>query len=537
MASKKLQKYCRIIQWIEAKDANLAAAIHDLCMVGALSGGRHGATFLYPAAEVRKTIAAKTYSADAEEAVRLVDAHIISGTVRTGAEFKTAGTRLGIKLEVESSSADAATLKNGAKLKVAKDFQPLRKDNIAVWEVESGEVPLEGPTFEAPKRGRGEYRGGQEEARPAFLGGGLTSRAILATTVENEYSTCMAKDHCATRDPYLAHAVSLLNFLKGAHPTLLVALLPVIDRDPAVTFYLLVEPYKTTGDYLIPDDTLFGPKGWNGAEIYQGAVSEFEGFFESLEKQTGPSAEDRSAGNLVVPYVFRDPAFVRSAVDEVRVDITGEDGRKANKIATPEAVKRAYLALITGNAIGGAQPILPDDTVRLLPGSKKLWQDELRFVLHAALAELRKEPAFNIDSFGTIIRMLREDRPGNDYSRELGLANAEVLQKNVAPQAEFTLLLRFIGATDFLYTPVSAAKIGGQWEGIPVAEGSRQFYDLRTLGSVHNRETGKQAYLSWLRSRGQDAPRPLDAGCIAQIRHYVSVHGSLPPELGLTGVP
>ena len=536
MASKKLHKYCRIFQWVEVKDDAFAGAIRDLCMEGALSGGRRsGATLLYPTAAVRKEIVKKAYSADAEEAINLLDAHIISDSVRTGADFKRGvGSRLRVKLEVESASGDTVTLKGGAKLKVAADFRPLRKDNIAVWEVVSGEVPSAKPSpgdeFQAPKATRGGRRGGCDDAPVSGGAGTLNSRQVLADNVEGEYNNCMRADHCRTKDPYLAHSVSLLNFLKGSHPELLVMVLPIIDRDPAVTFYLLVEPYKTSGsDFVLPDSVLFGASGWNGAAVYEGAVSEFEGFFESLSKQAAPSAEDRSSGNPVVPYVYRDAGYVRSAIDNIRLQLVGADGHNANKVSTPKLVHQVYESLIAQNAIGGAQPILPDDTVKLLPGSKKLWQDELRFVLHAALQTLRKEASYNEGTFAEIVRMLRFNRPGNNYSSEATLSNVELLQTNVSPMAEFQLLLKFINSTDFLYVPVPDEKVGGAWGEIPTTP---TMYDPRDL-SIYNAEASKRSLLAGYRAAGMDNPRPLDAGTVASIRHYVAVHGSLPPGLGI----
>jgi hypothetical protein len=533
MASKKsankLVKFCRIFQWIEAKDAVLGAAIRALCMEGALSGGRRsGATFLYPPEKVRKRIVKDAYSADAEQAITLLEAHIIPESVRTAADFRRGvGTRLGIQLEVESASGSSVTLKNGAKLEVAGDFHPLRKDNIAVWLVESGEVPLEGPEYQAPKRGRGEHVGG---GPPAAAPAPLSSRQTLASNVEAAFDTCMRADKCRTRDPYLDHAVSLLNFLQANHPGLLVAVLPMIDRDPAVTFYLLVEPYKTAGaDRVLDESVLFGPRGWNGAQIYEGAVSEFEGFFEALEKQEAPSAEDRSSGDPVVPFVFRGPTFVRSAVDNVRLQILGTDGRNGNKVRTPSAVHAVYEVLVAQNAIAGAQPILPDDTIRLLPGSKKLWQDELRFMLHAAMQEMRGEPVYNRGTFAEIVRMLRFQRPGNDYSSEAALSNLGMLRQNVAPQAEYMLLVKFVNSTDFLYIPVGAAKVGGAWGDIPTTE---TMFDPRDL-SIYNAEASKARLLAGYKAAGLDRPRPLGMGTITQIRHYVALHGHFPPELGI----
>ena len=530
MSSKKLHKYCRIYKWIETKDVALAGAIRDLCMEGALSAGRRsGVTFLYPSAAVRKKIVDGAYSPDPEKATQLLEAHIILSGVRTAADFrKGVGSRLGIKLEVESASESSITLKGGAKLKVANDFIPLRKDNIAVWEIESGEVPLEGPEFKTPPiRGRGEY-----SDKKSFSGGSsLNDRQILATNVEGAYNTCMRTDRCATKDPYLTHAVSLLNFLKTSHSDQLVKVLPIIDRDPAVTFYLLIEPYKTSGsEYILPNSILFGDTGWNGAEIYEGAVSEFKKFFEMIGQENSPSSENRQSGSPTVPYVFRDTQFVRSAIDNVRLQIIGDDGRHANKVNTPKAVHSVYEMLITENSIGGAQPIMPDDTLRALPGTKKLWQDELRFILHAAMQTIRDMPVYNQNEFAEVIRMLRNQRPGNNYSNESNLSNLELLQHNVAPQSEFAMLVKFINSTDFLYIPVSAAKVGGAWGEVPIASGQQVFLDPRDL-RVYNAEVSKENYLRRAATSGQDSPRTLDHGSIAAIQHYINTHGRLPPGL------
>lgn len=534
---KKLQKFCRIYPWVKSKDEALAGAITDLCMEGALSTGRRtsGTTFLFPTEGVRKQIVDKAYSDDAEEAITLIEAHIIPDAVRTAAEFrKGVGSRARIKLEVEDGTGSTVTLKNGAKLSVAKDFKPLRKDNICVWEVDSGEVPLEGPEFETATRGRGkasrpktEVTGGDSRERG--------SRGALASAIESSYNACMKVDHCRSHDPYLSHSVSLLNFLSTNYPDDLVKVLPMIDRDPMVTFYLLVEPYKTKGsDYVLSDSVLFGPKGWNGATVFERAITEFRSYFEMSEKQTAPSAEDRSSGDLVVPFAFRNPTTVRSAVDNMRLNILGDDGRKSNKVNTPKGVCAAYESLAKQNAIDGIQPVLPDVTLAALPGSKKLWQDELRFMVHAAMEEIRGMPEYLEDNFSEVISMLRFHRPGNDYASEVALASLEELRNNVAPQAEFTLLLKFINSTDFLYIPVSEAKVGGEWGEIPVASGEAVFLDVNNL-DVYNAEDSKNRYLARLEASGLDAPQALDAGSIARIQHYVAQHGALPPGIGGAG--
>ena len=82
-------------------------------------------------------------------------------------------------------------------------------------------------------------------------------------------------------------------------------------------------------------------------------------------------------------YVFRDPRAVVSQIDKIRQQVLG-NGSTANKhkvqnscsTSTPRSSRRQC---------GGLSPILPDATVRLIPGHKKVWQDELRFVLGLCL--------------------------------------------------------------------------------------------------------------------------------------------------------
>jgi hypothetical protein len=534
--AKKLQKYCRIFQWVEEKDANFARAIRDLCMEGALSGGRHGVTFLFPAEPVREQIIKLAYSKDPEQAVQILEAHIVPGSVRTPDEFrKDIGTMRGVRLEVETAKASTVTLKGGATLKIASDFQPLRRDNISVWVVESGAVPLEGPEFVVPNRGRGRGKSGEPGAEAPRVRGGagkeltmLSSRATLAVEVEAAFDQCMRTDRCRTQDPYLSHTVSLLNFLQGSHPELLVTVLPIIDRDPAVSFYLLVEPYKETpADFLIPDNVLFGASGWNAAKIYEGAVSEFEGFFELLGRQTAPSAQDPVTAEPVVPYIFRDVEYVRSAIDSVRLNIIGEDGGRANKVKTPRQVREAYEVLISQNTIASICPVLPNDTIRALPGTKKLWQDELRFILHAGLKEIREWPVYEKDKFAGLIRLLRFHWRGDHYSKESALSNFKELENNVDPRAEFDLLVKFISSSDFLYVPVPSEKITGGWGDVPATSESKAFYDPDEM-DVYNTEVGKQALLRKYKNGGADTPQHPDKGTIASVRHYYLRHKELP---------
>ena len=231
---------------------------------------------------------------------------------------------------------------------------------------------------------------------------------------------------------------------------------------------------------------------------------------------------------MVAPYAAKDPGAVRSAVDTLRLELLGDDGSKANKVETPKRVRVAYEILATKNEVAGTQPVLPDETLRALPGLKKVWQDELRFLLHAALAELRAAPEYRREQFAEVVRMLRFTRPGNDYGAEALLTSQDSLSSDVAPQVNFELLMKFVNSTDFLYVPVRKEKVGGGWGDIPT---TRALYDPRDM-AVYNAESSKQELLAEYRRRGFDAPRGVSPEAIAEIRHYVAAPGALPPALG-----
>ncbi len=525
MASKKkttMVKQCRIFQWIEEHDPELAGAIRDLCLEGALSpGGRSaGVTFLYPKDKAyREEIVSKTYSQEADDAVKLVESLIVPVPLISGADFNRGpiGSRLGVAYAVESAEGARVKLAGGVELAVAEDFHPLarRAGDIAVWVITKGRLPLAGEAFKAARPGRG-AKGGFARHGGGDGSGVLGSRALLAAQVETEFDRCMRADGGRGHNPYLAKVVSLLCWLRAKSADTYLKVLPLIDYDPFVTFYLLVEPYKTAGEPLIPDGLLFGAGGWNGAEMYSSAAADYEAVFRGLAAEQGASATD-AQGAPAVPYVFRDRAAAAARIDAVRQRFAGQNPRQ-----WPRLVQDTYAALAGQNAIQGMGPILPDVTLRALPGAKKLWQDELRFTLHEALQSLRGAP-YSTAAFASVARDLRLRWPGNDYAAELALSNVAELQANVAPRLELLMLAKFVNSTDFLYLPASPEAAGGLWGSMDPSDTEVYNRNAVALGNLR-RVTGM------VRAAGV-SPQTLQ-----ELQMYVQANGQLPPDvLALAG--
>ncbi len=508
MASKKkaqLTKHCRIYQWIEAQDPMLASAIHDLCLEGNLSPSHgRGVTFLYPKEKaLRDEIVEKAYSDDADEAQKLIESLIIPDALLTAADFnrRPVGNRLGVKIGVEAVEGSKVKLAGGAELSPADDFHPLSKraGDIAVWLLTKGRVPTSGESYSAPVPAR---RGPKAPTRGGNGGEGPSERLLLARKVEAKFDRCMRLDRCASHNPYLAKVVSLLNYLKMAHPDVLTKVLPVIDYEPVITFYLLLEPYKTSGENLIPDGILFGEGGWNCAHAYGNAVEEYKAIFASLPQQASSV------------YAFRDRAAVMAQIDLVR-----QKYGSLNPRSGPQFVQDCYAALASQNAIQGLTPILPDSTLAALAGGKKLWQDEFRFIVHEALQTMRQMP-YTSDVLGSILRDICTCWPGNNYASEIRLANVADLRSNVAPRNELLLLGKFVNSTDFLYLPVAPEAVGEAW-GDP---------NNPLDWAVYNRNAAALANLN--RISGMVRAEGVSPQALQELTIYVKTHGGqLPPAV------
>jgi len=524
MASKKkgqLSKHCRIFQWIEAKDPDFAGAIRDLCLEGTLSpsGRSPGVTFLYPKDKAyRDKVVDKAYSADADEAAKIIESLIIPDALLQGADFqrRPVGSRLGVKYGVETAERGKVKLANGVELVASDDFHPLarREGALAVWLISKGELPLTGEAYKAPapeRKARDGVRGGAGagDGAPA-----LNSRQTLAASTEGEFDLCMKRDKCRAHNPYLAKVVSLLACLRAKRPELLPAVMPVLDYDPLVTFYLLIEPYKTLGGHLIPEDVLFGEGAWNGTDCYGDAVEEYKDIFRSMPGQSAASAADPQTGSGAVPYVFRDRAAVAAQADVARHQLGGNN----NPRQLPQQVQDVYAILSAQNTIGGMGPVLPDVAKTALAAGKKLWQDELRFTLHQALQEMRHAP-YSTATFASIVRDLREAWPGNNYTAEARLSNVADQRANVSPRTELLLLTKFVNSTDFLYLPVTPDDAGAAW-------GSMDPTDE----TVYNRNAVALSNLQKI--DGMARPAGISPQALLELELYAQAHGGqLPPAV------
>ncbi len=484
MASRKksLVKHCRIFQWVEAKDPEFAGAIRDLCLEGVLSPGKGGAgvTFLYPEdAAYRADIVAKTYSDDADAAVKLIEALIVPDALHKASDFQArkVGNRLGVPFVVEGVNGGKVRLAGGAELAQANDFSPLerRAGKVAVWKL-TGRVPAEGSGYAPPARVAKTKRGGAEPA------GGAHRLAHIAK-VAQDFLDWETGGHQGP-DPFLAASVGLLHSLG---PEDLRRVTPFLDYYPHVTLHLLVEPHKTTSGHLLSDQAI---TNWGGARVARDSFAEdYLGFMR---------------GGLSVEQA-------RSRRGEV------ERARAGLERSRPQAAIAEALHLYDTGAFTDS---LPRESAEALAPGRKLWMDELRYQFHVLLEGLTRP--HNPSELVHQMAELCSSHPGNDYARELSIMNKRLIDSDVAPRARLLAACRFIRSTDFLYQLAPPEAVGDNL-------GSPQPDDV----NPYNPSAEGLAYLNRAASArvGGGGADCLSPQARRELELYVRLHGKL-PDLG-----
>lgn len=508
MASEKLVPTSSLIDWLYKTDPAFASAVHDGCYDQLLESTT-GLTFLMPDQSTRNEII-KLTDIDPEAAAKILRSYIMPETLHQSSDFRDrqVGNKAGVAFEIDNASAGTVTAK-GFKLK--KQGHGPSGQNIAVWHVVQGRPPTTGRPYTPPLTTR--HTGARRRVRH---GGGsmpLTNRQNMAVATEAAFKACMmSSTGCKTYNPYLSKVYSLLIFLKRRDNALFLTLMPMVDYDVMITYYLLLEPYKTRGDYLIPDELLFGDNAWNGAETSGTPVTEYKALIAELYALKPENASDPQTKASTSPYVYKDPASVLTHIDTLRGTVRNVCLTRAK---LPQCLQEAYTLLIEQNTISGLGPILPDKTIGLLAHGKKLWQDEFRFTLHAWMYPIRKQ--FVLSDFEGVIAFLREQVPGNDYVGETQYTNVNDMVTNVAPKYDSLATSAFLASDDFMFMMP------------PEHPGPFNRTGLESPASLilHNR----QALAITVLDQMTPSPVGLDPVTLGRLRDHITTHGKLPDEI------
>jgi hypothetical protein len=431
MSKSEKKLHCSILDYLEVNRPEVYQTIKNLCLGGAIKPRRDsGVTFVIPAAEVLKKIQGLALSekeADVEEALKMMQAHILNEEYSKPAEFnKGVSSKLGILIEVESN-AGTVILKNGTKLTVDGGFRMMpRREGMAVYTA-SGPMPMEGPAAPRPERkqrgdkatGRGEIKGADEFNRQAFIG---------------QIHDSFQKDN--NGNIYLAAVLSLMEHLESNKRESFNRALLTLDLSPYTSLYLLIQPGCRRA-CVVSNDCFDGWKFENTSSVGQDSIKKYISYMEKAAKLLAGSVKE-----------------IDSKVDDLRWGITSGGISKSHVLRKlDEAYSESNVASLYADQSLG-QWFAADRF--------KQWQDEARFHINYMITYWEQDIMSHKHDFDsikmTIAALMASDKPY--FSETSGRAITSTADFMTGPIA-------FIESHSFMYYPaVEKETVGADEEDI-----------------------------------------------------------------------
>lgn len=433
----KFKTYCRIIDYLDATDPDLAQLVRGTCVDMTLGStkGKNGITLLIPDKEYRAKIAKLAYSSDPNEASQacdLLNALILRDVFKSGAEFLAKRANIPNSLYpsqhvgVAKTSGNTVTFESGAVATLDTNFaDSSKKKNLAVWNLK-GEIPVttdKPAKIERKPMGRGlkggKAKGGKHGGYDESIADGLAKnlRWKIAVAVENEYALNLMQRQLGrgSDNPFVRCAMSLVEYLHEKDRATLERALPLLSVSIA-DFYFLVEPHKG-GDYLVPNALI--EEWWAGRASHSTAAG-----CKILDDML---TKEKNGEKL-------------PEIDRIRKEVLSQC-RDRNCI---DAIDNAYKSKY-GEA-----------------ASDKLLQDELRFLIHCSFEELESAP-FDSKNLGDAVNMIGEYMHKMNGTKEERLAgnkllNPKALKYAIAPSEKIEAVKCFVNSTYFMFVPLSAAE-------------------------------------------------------------------------------
>lgn len=512
-SNKKMQKYPRILDYLEVHHPKVYEIIDDLAMHGSLTPRRGGAiTFLLPddkyLAEIKKVME----SATPEKATDMVSALILTGLYESPKDFGTKddiANLSGNKLIVKSVTASKVLVEDG-ELSLDTKFKPFerqgtaKRGNMAVWYLK-GSVKLDTPKASSrparpgakkPAEG-GRYRGGDDADA-------TTALSQKVREIEEQKRQCILQDRksdSGVQCPMLSFVCRVLNSFKEHDKEMYKRARSLYIPDPFVMFYLLarnpdVFPYSAV---------------WHAYKT---------------------SAE-----------VGRQVDFMKSFCDEdLRDDkdkalVLSRDGQEALRAAHSERLQNIQMSKYTArellkiyedvdqtNRIGGVGPIYPEGLAELFRNKKglHLLLDEAAFFLHCkhqdcqapTAAERAANCARAMNDFHALYGDLAYD------TKKIYLGNKDRFDASVDKDWVYHYVVPFMKSYA-LRVPCSSAEA---MSGAVVGAGEEDPYDPTP--------SPPDAALHAQLEKYDNSESKLSDKTLRELRAYVAKHGpKLPPEV------
>lgn len=436
--------YCRIIDYLRDHHPEVHEVLLSTCAEMSLISRRNrsGVTFLVPTGDHLKQIRKLAFSSNPDDAGRACDmlnALSLRNVYKSAADFMSDRQNIANSLnpyqqvELEKASGTAVTFASGASASLDKDFIDASRDrNLAVW-ILKGEIPV---TTDRPAQIKKKVKGGYSQSVATELSKKLRWR--IAVAVEAEYS--MKRMTGASGDPFVRSAMSLVEYLheNGHHEILHGRVMPLLSISKA-DFYLITEPHRSAGEYLIPDS--FIEEWWNKRASHgaaRGCTIVDEHFAASSEKEKSEQ-------------VLREVAKLRESL------IAEIESRPRDAV---KAVQQVYEEFSQTNRVGAVENVLPQQTAAMYASDHhlKMLQDELRFLIHCAFHDLESRE-FDSGRFSEITNMVAEymhKMAGTEKDIQSGrkLLSQAAMRYSIQPSDHAQDIIAFVNSTCFMHVPM-----------------------------------------------------------------------------------
>lgn len=475
-------KFCRIYRRIEQKNSLFAEALRDLCLEGMLAPGAkyNGITFLYPPEKKIKDFIKMAYCDDAEKAIELLQTYVLPVAVNSSKEFINGkvGNLKKIRINTNATAdGEKVTLSNGCVLEKDIKFQTLYgKGSLSVWNVISGDVPTDGESY-MPEFKKMARKGG------GFFNWGNSKRIEILNFVKDKLSQNI------NSDPFIDILVSFINHLKLRDNNTLDMIKPLFDYEAIISFFIIFEPYKKCGPYIIDDHVL---ESW---------------------KYDKP---EHAPASFYIKYISREIYDKNKLIELIKkIDDVRPNINSTNLCTKIYNIYNNYYTI-------GSQ-IYTKEFIEKIPPNKKLWQDVFRFIVSSSIYALRGQKNTSIANYENIFKEIKELYPGNDYTKELIICR-NLSSKNIEYMRDIMMTRKFMSSTDFLYITLPdtiACRIIGD-------------ADVKKTALVYNR-----TYDSYLRvyniskteNKKHGGEKIISENTLDEIERYIKTNGEMPARL------
>jgi hypothetical protein len=490
---KRVQKYCRIYNWIEDNDEEFADVMNQLCLdrVADTNKKHPSITFLMPKGKLRNKIVDLAYSDNPEEAANMIISLVLPHGYSSVEDFEHASTnkKVGNKLrylfpEIKSSGKNSVNFGDKLEISLAKKFAPRDRSRIYIWQIDSGEPPngynkyVEKQEYVLPDFSKRTFTkksttGGDDDGMSETImnaDNDRRSRFEFARKIEEVVAAQMNKKSMDPLEMYRPFVTQLLDIIFQYHKNTSIKIRPLLDIDPVITFYLLVEPYKTTGDYIVCSD------------VFNSTL--FNRVLGNVLGSTGidPNSYVKKYKSILDDYNFEsNTATVFTKPDKI-IDLTNFIKNKLlaenDSTSLPAEIIKIYnileerneIVIDTEQPMSNIFPKLLHDHYRV-NHNKKLWQDEYRFIIHKCLKNIRSEfDLHRIPVYKDMLNMISKDLRGNNYSSELCIMNNynKSSSLNTCVKDNFKMTQLFVSCASFLYIGIPtklASRVNSPIEG------------------------------------------------------------------------